>query len=89
MSYIPFDNSVTNSKDYISKSKITRKELDKMSIPQYITVEEAKKCFDECQGRFVVTGNENNVYQQRHTKIVHRLALYKQIIKGQGRWSKK
>ncbi len=89
MSYIPFDNSATNSKNYISKSKINRKELDSMHIPKTVSLEEARKCFDECDYKLVMTGNENNQYQQRRTRIVHRLALYKQIIKGQGRWSKK
>lgn len=76
-------------KNYLSKSKITRAELDKMSIPSYISVDEAKQCFDELEpdGQ-EKTGNPYNYQQQRMTKFVRKENLYNKIIKGRTRLRK-
>lgn len=66
-----------------AKSEITRTELDKMSIPSYISVDEAKRCFDELDADGQEkTGNPYNYQQQRLTKFVRKENLCKQIIKG-------
>jgi len=82
-SYLTNDE-IKNSPDYITKSKITRAECDKMGIPKNMPVSEVKDAFDDIEGRRVKTGNPYNENQQRHTKFVSKLALYRSIFKTDG-----
>lgn len=76
------NNDLLKSNDYIIKSKINRRTLREMHIPDYVSVEQAKQDFDECDYRLVKTGVPFNTEKQRHTKLVSRYALYNKIIKG-------
>ena len=79
---------ISGDKNYISKSKITRAELRKMSIPDYISIDEAKSDFDKLDGVGEKVGNPYNYRQQRYTKYVYKKELYDLIIKGRTRQRK-
>lgn len=83
------DNSITIDKNYITKSKINRNYLRSIHIPDSVSIEEAKKCFDECEFKNVLVGNPYNKKMQRHTRYVYDYALYRQIIFGYSRKKKR
>lgn len=72
----------SKDKNYISKSKISRTELDKMHIPKHISVQEVKTNFDMIDGEHQKVGNPYNYQQQRYTKYVYKKELYDLTIKG-------
>lgn len=76
MSYV-FNNNY--QKDYVSKSQINRKLLNEMGVSKKVSVTDAKNLFRECNRKIIVTGNENNEYQQRRTFVVLRSDLKKKI----------
>ena len=77
------NNEILKNPRYITKSKITRAELNKMGIPKSVTVKEAKQSFECCRIHSIeVIGNPYNEYQQKHIKFVPKQALYREIIKG-------
>ena len=77
------NNDILKNPRYITKSKITRAELNKMHVPKSISVKQAKEDFDNCQTHaWCVTGNPYNENQQKHVRVVSKQALYREIIKG-------
>lgn len=60
MSVWKTDEDIKNSPDYITRSKITRTECNKMGIPSYVPVDEVKAAFDELDGKRIKTGNPYN-----------------------------
>ena len=76
------NNDILKNPRYITKSKISRRELNKMHIPKSITIQEAKGAFDNCFGELVKTGIPYNENFQRHTKVVSKFELYNEIVKG-------
>ena len=76
---------LSKNSNYITKSKISRSELDKMGFPKYISVSEVRDNFDMLNGVGQKTGNPYNYKQQRYTKFVHKKELYDLTIKGRTR----
>lgn len=77
-----FDNNISKNSDYISKSKINRKVLREMHIPDCVTVKSAKKDFNSCEGKTCKVGSPYDKSRQRRTKFVSKYELYHEIIKG-------
>lgn len=75
-----FPNYEYKSK-FICRSEITRPNMRKMSIPDFISLETIKQAFDEIEGNMYLTGNLNIAGKNRHTKYVRKLELYKKVIK--------
>ena len=73
-------------KDYVCKSEINNSMLKELCVYGLVSVKEVKETFDEINDdRFciiVLTGNSLNKNQQRHTKFIHKYALYKAVVKG-------
>ncbi len=80
MSVWKTDEYIKNSPDYITRSKITRTECNKMGIPSHVPVDEVKAAFDDIVPRVVVTGSPYNKNQQRHTCFVSKYQLYRKVI---------
>lgn len=76
------NNGINKNSMYVSKSKINRRMLREMHIPDSISVKQAKRDFDDCEGRLVKVGISYDSSKQRHTKFVSKLELYNKIIKG-------
>jgi len=77
------NNDISKNPRYITRSKISRAELNKMGIPRNVSVDEAQKAFDDCPHySWEVLGNPYNENRQRHVKFVSKQALYREIIKG-------
>lgn len=76
------NNGINKDPMYLSKSKINRRMLREMHIPDCITVKEAKENFDSCKGKYYKVGLPYAVNRQRHTKFVSKYELYNKIIKG-------
>ncbi len=66
---------------YICRSEITRPNMRKMGIPDFIPLETIRQAFDEIEGCMYLTGNLNIAGKNRHTKYVCKLELYKKVIK--------
>lgn len=76
------NNDINKDPRYTSKSKINRKMLREMHIPDFITVRQVKKDFDECVGEIHKIGSPYDQGRQRHTKFVSKFELYNEIVKG-------
>lgn len=76
------DEEIKNNPDYITRSKITRAECDRIGIPKEVSLKDIVKAFDDIPGEVVTTGNPYNQNQQRHTKFVHKFELYRKTIKS-------
>ena len=76
------NNEINKNSNYTSKSKINRKMLREMHIPDFISIEQAKKDFDACVGDIYKIGMPYDENKQRHTKFVSKYELYQKIIKG-------
>jgi len=79
---------LSENKNYITRSKITRAELTKMHIPSFISVNEVKENFDKLEYKLEKAGNPYNYQQQRYTKYVNKKELYDLTIKGRTRQHK-
>lgn len=83
------NNDILKNPRYLTKSKITRKELNKMGIPKSVSLKQAREDFDNCPVSSIeLVGNPYNENQQRHVKVVSKQALYRQIIYGYSRKKK-
>lgn len=77
------NNDMLKNPDYITKSKITRGELNKMGIPKSVSVKQVKEDFDKVPiYKIELVGNPYNEFQQKHVKFVPKQALYREIIYG-------
>lgn len=65
-----FNNDISRSPYYISKSRIDRRTLDKWKVPKEIKVSEVKKAFSHCNKKLVKTGVSFDSRYQRHTEYV-------------------
>ena len=89
MAIYPVDNDIIKLRAYITKNKLTRKELNKMHIPKNISVKEAREEFETCPYGFTAkVGNPYNENQQKHIRVVSKQGLYDWIIKGTSRYKK-
>ena len=89
MAIYPVDNDIIKHGTYITKNKITRKELNKMYIPKDISVKEARAEFEKSPYGFTAkVGNPYNENQQKHIRVVSKQGLYDWIIKGTIRYKK-
>lgn len=75
-----FSNLKYKSK-YICRSEITRANMCKMGIPDFIPLDTIKQAFDEIDGDLYLTGNLNIAGRNRHTKYVLKYELYQKVIK--------
>lgn len=69
---------------YVCKSEITRSLLERMHVEDCISVDEAKKIFEDIKNDYIVvpTGSKFDKNKSRHTKFVSKVVLYDAIIKG-------
>lgn len=77
------NNSYKDNGNYITKQDIRKMSKVKMKKLGFgnVTKKEMLETFDECVPYWGKTGNQYNQYQQRHTKYVHLLELYKKVFK--------
>ena len=82
------NNDINKDPRFTSKSKINRKMLREMHIPDFISVKQAKEDFDLCEGYVYKIGLPYDEKRQRHTKFVSKFELYQILIKGWPRRNK-
>ena len=78
---VEFDNSISRNSNYVSRSSINRKQLDKWKVPKEISVESVKRSFDKTQKIVVMTGVGENSKYKRHTNYVKVDDLLKEVVK--------
>lgn len=73
-------------RDYICKSEITRELLNELNIPKDITIDYAKKIFNDCIYKenvvWVYRGSSKDKKKRRLTPFVKRRTFYYELIKG-------
>lgn len=71
--------------NYLCKSEITRSNLRKMGIPDFIEIKEVNEAFEELEKEpfvyYIRRGNLKVRGRNRVTKYVNKHALYKKVIK--------
>jgi len=77
-----YNEDISRNPNYTTKSKINRKMLRQMKIPDFVSVKQAKEDFDSCHGEIHKVGMPYDKNKQRHTKFVSKFELYRKIIKG-------
>lgn len=81
--YDDLENNYKDSEFYATKQDIRK--MSKSKLKQFgfgnTTKKEMLETFNECKSYWGKTGNPYNQYQQRHTKYVNLMELYKKIFK--------
>ena len=79
---VEFDNSISRNSNYVSRSGINRKQLDKWKVPKEISVKSVQKSFDNVPNKKkVLTGVGENSKYKRHTNYVKVDDLLKEVVK--------
>lgn len=84
---VEFNNDFKFNKNYVSRSNINKKWLEKNGLSNF-SVKEAKKEFYNCEIIVKKTGNPYNEKQQRRTKYVSAYELKNMLVKGYNRSNK-
>ena len=81
--YNDLSNPYKDNENYVTKQdirKMSKSELKRFGFSS-TTKKEMLETFDECEPHWVITGNPYNQQQQRHTRYVYLMELYKKIFK--------
>ena len=81
--YNDLKNPYKDNENYVTKQDIRNMSKSKLKRFGFSSVskKEILETFDKCDYKMGVTGNPYNQYQQKHTKYVNLLELYRKIFK--------